>query len=107
MLVGVMKELNLAALLNQLELHVLLKFLPQHLIAGIELLHQILDVYAGEAAEFFLDVAADPQVFLDSRKLYLHVINVSESLLPDRVFIPTQVAVPQAFHAGRWEIRMG
>jgi hypothetical protein len=93
-LIGVMKELNLAALLNQLELHVLLKFLPQHLIAGIELLHQILDVYAGEAAELFLDIAADTQVFLDSRKLNLHVIDVCESLLPYGVFIPTQVAVP-------------
>jgi hypothetical protein len=59
MLVGVMKELNLAALLYQLELHVLFEFLPQHLIACIELLHKILDVYAGEAAELLLDVVAN------------------------------------------------
>jgi hypothetical protein len=94
MLIGVMKELNLATLLNQLELHVLFEFLPQHLIACIELLHQILDVYAGEAAELLLDVVANPQVFFDSRKLYLHIIDVGQSLLPDGVFIPTQVAVP-------------
>lgn len=60
MLVGVMKELNLAALLYQLELHVFFKLLPQHLIACIELLHQILDVYAGEAAELLLYVVANP-----------------------------------------------
>jgi len=85
---------------------VFFKPFPQALILFVQLFNKVFNAQACESAKLFLDIGPYSKLLLDSLILHLHIIDVSQSLSPHIVFIPSEIAITKAFHASLRKVWM-